>query len=71
MHWRCKVNCVERLIVRHCLSAIAVDMAELRCNEGWWGGLSAENRREWQEFLAKVRQYQNDVQNVIVKPSVI
>jgi hypothetical protein len=52
------------------LAAVEINMAELRDLPGWWDFLSAENRHEWLEVLAKVRQYQHEAQGLtVLRPS--
>jgi hypothetical protein len=59
---------VERARIMCALAAVELNMSECHSIEGWWEGLSEENRHEWLEFQGQVRAYQHGLQNLI-RPS--
>jgi hypothetical protein len=59
-----RVQEVDRRTVLACLHNVEAAMAEAKDVPNWWCSLSPENRREWWEFLVKIRTYQHELSNL-------
>lgn len=56
------MNESERRSARACLAAVEANLAELRDIPAWWRSIGPERRRELEEFAARVRAYEHDLE---------
>lgn len=59
---------VDRRSAMACLSALEANGAELRGLPDWCARIGPDRRREFDDFLSRVREYRHDLENLGVVP---
>lgn len=58
---------IERRSVMACLSAMEANGAELRGLSVWCARIGPDRRREFDDFLARVRWYRHDMESLLTQ----